>query len=79
MRYFFNVIDEATEIPDPEGTELPDAEAAQNEALVIASELRAEFPGQFRYHSVLEVISETGQRIFALPLAMPAFVGADGK
>ncbi|MBS0281604.1 MAG: hypothetical protein JSR25_10620 [Proteobacteria bacterium] len=77
MRYYFNVIDGQVEISDSEGADLPDAQAAHKEAFALASELRAEFPGQFQPHSVLEVISETGQRVFALPIAMPS--GADGK
>ena len=70
MRYYFNVIDGQAEISDPEGADLPDAEAARKEAVAIASELRAEFPGQFQRHSVLKVISESGQRIFEFPIAM---------
>jgi hypothetical protein len=79
MRYYFNVVDGTVEISDPEGTDLPDAAAAHKEAFVIASELRAEFPGQFQRHSVLKVISESGQRIFELPITMPAFSGAQDK
>ena len=77
MRYYFNVIDGQVEISDPEGADLPDAQAAQKEAFALASELRADFPGQFQHHSVLEVTSEAGHRIFALPIAMPS--GAEGK
>ena len=79
MRYYFNVIDGQVEISDPEGADLPDAEAAHKEAFAIASELRAEFPGQFQRHSVLKVISESGQRIFEFPITMPTLSGAPDR
>lgn len=72
MRYFFNIIEGETEIPDPEGSDLPGPEAAQKEALAIASELCTEFPDRFRHHGVIEVLSEAGQCIFAHPIATAA-------
>ena len=79
MRFYFNVIDGQVEIGDPEGIDLPDIEAAQKKASAIASELCAEFPGQFQHHSMLEVLSETGERIFALPITMPTVSSAEDK
>ena len=72
MRYFFNIIEAGIEIPDPEGMDLPGPDAAQKEALAIAFELRAEFPGRFGRHGVIEVLSEAGQCVFASPIAAPA-------
>ena len=68
MRFYFNVIEGQTEISDQEGTDLPSEEAAQEEASAIIRELRSEFPGRFVKSSVLEVMSECGRRIIALPI-----------
>jgi hypothetical protein len=68
MLYYFNIIEGCSEIADPEGTDLPSEEAAQDEARVIALELLREFPGRFECNSILEVISEAGQRIMARPI-----------
>ena len=68
VRYFFNIIEGSFEIADPEGTDLPSEEAAQMEALAIASDLLREFPGRFGHTSVLEVFSEDRRRIMALPI-----------
>ena len=68
MQYFFNIITETQEIPDPEGSALASEELAQNEAVSIVRELRAEFPGRFGQGSVLEVVNDQGRRIMALPI-----------
>jgi hypothetical protein len=70
VRYFFNIIEGPFEIPDPEGSDLPNEEAAQREALAIAADLLREFPGRFGHTSVLEVFSENGRRIIALPIML---------
>lgn len=66
--FYFNIIEGAFEIPDPEGSDLPDEQAAQMEALAIAEELEREFPGRFLRNSIVEVISETGKRVLAFPI-----------
>jgi len=68
MQYFFNIITETQEIPDPEGSALASEELAQNEAVSIVRELRAEFPGRFGQGSVLEAVNDQGRRIMALPI-----------
>ncbi len=69
MRFYFHVIEGAEEIRDPEGTDLPDMDAAKREAMTIAAELCAEFPGRFGDHAILEVFSGTGQRLFTVPIS----------
>ncbi len=73
MRYYFHIIEGASEIADPEGIDLPGEAAAQAEALTIASELLQEFPDRFRQNSVLEVFCADGRRIMALPIHAAAF------
>lgn len=68
MRYYFNVVTASDEICDPEGTELPSDEAAQAEARIIASQLLNEFPGGPIPSSVLEIITQEGRRILAMPI-----------
>ena len=68
MRYFFNIIEGPFEITDPDGTELPSEGAAQAEAVAVVADLVREFPGRFGHTSVLEVFSEDGRRIIALPI-----------
>lgn len=68
MLYFFNLIAESEEITDPEGAELATDEAAQSEAWAIAAELLSEFPDRFQVASVLEVVTQEGWRILALPV-----------
>ena len=73
MRYYFHIIEGASEIADPEGTDLPDEHAAQAEAWAIAAELLQEFPDRFRQNSVLEVLCEDGRRVMALPIHTAIF------
>lgn len=68
MQYFFHIITETQEIPDLEGSTLASEELAQDEALAIVRELRAEFPGRFGHGSVLEVVNDQGRRVMALPI-----------
>jgi hypothetical protein len=68
VRYFFNIIEGPFEITDPDGTELPSEGAAQAEAVAVVADLVREFPGRFGHTSVLEVFSEDGRRIIALPI-----------
>lgn len=68
MRYYFNVVTASEEISDPEGTELPSDEAAQAEARIIASQLVSEFPGGPIASSALEIVTQEGRRILAMPL-----------
>ena len=72
MLFYFNIIEGPLEMTDPEGTDLPDEQAAQNEALAIACELKREFPTRFLNSSVVEVISATGQRVLAFPIGSDA-------
>ncbi len=67
MLFYFNIIEGAVEITDPEGTELHDEGAAQVEARVIVSELTREFPDRFGMNSVVEIFSEDGRRVLRCP------------
>lgn len=71
MRYYFNVILNGESITDPEGTELTTEESAHTEAAIVCSELLEQFSDSVMAHAVLEVITETGKRIIALPIASP--------
>jgi hypothetical protein len=70
MRYFFNVYLDGNFIPDSEGTEFPTVEAAQEETIKCAKELRQKFPreGVAAVGSIVETIDECGRRVFALPI-----------
>ena len=68
MLYFFHIIEGTSKITDLEGTDFPSEEAAQTQASEIAAELLREFPKYFGQTSVLEIVSEDGRRIMALPI-----------
>jgi hypothetical protein len=68
MRYFFNVISDGVEIPDPEGSDLPGEDAAQEEAHAIRAELAKHYRDRLERGFVLEVKTECGRRILALPV-----------
>lgn len=72
MRYYFHVFLRGQSILDPEGSEIATVEDAQTEARAIARELAQEFPDRMGTCSLLEVITEHGNRVFALPLPAPA-------
>ena len=72
MRFFFNIVEGSVEIADPEGSDLPSQDAAQAEARAIAVELAQEFPGRFKNNSVVEALTETGNRIFAVRIPAEA-------
>ena len=72
MRFFFNIVEGSVEISDPEGSDLPSQDAAQAEARAIAVELAQEFPGRFKNNSVVEALTETGNRIFAVRIPVEA-------
>ncbi len=68
MRYFFHIIEGSLEIADFEGSLLESDDDAQAEAIAITSELARNFPQRFQQASVLEVHSQDGRRIFAVPI-----------
>lgn len=68
MRYFFHVFLDSGFIRDNEGTELPSEEQAQEEAAAVTSELLWNFSERLTKSAVVEVISEAGKRVIALPV-----------
>jgi hypothetical protein len=49
---------------------LADEAAAQSEAAVIARELCRDFPERFENAGIIEVFSENGHRVIALPVRL---------
>ena len=75
MRYFFDVFIDGNLIPDNDGKELPTVEAVQQEAIQRALSLKQEFPreGAAAQGSIVEVSSDDGRRVFALPIHRHSF------
>jgi hypothetical protein len=70
MRFFFNIRDGETLIPDDEGVILPDIESARDEARISAKELAAEEFKATRHVDgrVIEITDPLGRVIERLPL-----------
>lgn len=68
MPYYFHVFLRGQAILDPEGSEIPTDEEARAEAKAIAGELQHEFPDKMGNCSFLEIVSEHGVRVGALPI-----------
>jgi hypothetical protein len=69
-RFYLNIKDGSTVIPDEEGTYLPDVEAAKREALKCARDMLADAirSGKSRVPEALVIADEAGRHLAMVPL-----------
>lgn len=70
-RYYFNILDGESRIPDPEGEELPSVEVARQ---LVLADIRAIMHKRDRYGSHwdtkrIDITDEDGRSVLTLPFA----------